>query len=160
MKKKFIGIFLFILAMITISCSSMKTNDIELMGAGDRIHDSYTFANTGVELDYDGDDVYTVSGSVEKLTDESVKEEFNIASDIDYVVAIKLSANGRDVVKDKVTIKVNGVRSYDAEHLNGSDYTFVLLEVKVGGSVSINVSWNGEDTKDYILKFSDNLILK
>lgn len=160
MKKKFIGIFLFVLVLTTVSCSSMKTNDIELMGAGDRIHDSYTFANTGVELGYDGNDIYIISGSVEKLTDEKVKEEFSIASDVDYIVAIKLSANGKEVVKDKVTISVNGVRSYDAEHLNGSDYTFILLEVNVGSSVSINVSWNGEDIKDYILKFSDNLILK
>lgn len=160
MKKKLIGIFLFVLVVATVSCSSMKKNDIELMGAGDRIHDSYTFANTGVELGYDGNDIYTISGSVEKLADEKVKEEFSIAGDVDYVVAIKLSANGKEVVKDKVTISVNGVRSYDAEHLNGSDYTFILLEVNVGSSVSINVSWNGEDTKDYVLKFSDNLILK
>ena len=76
------------------------------------------------------------------------------------VVAIKLSANGREVIKDKVSIKVNGVRNYDAEHLNGNDYTFVILEAVKGKSVSIEVSWNGEDNESYVIQFNENLTIK
>lgn len=130
------------------------------MGAGDRIHDSFTFANTGVEIKETEENVYLISGSVEKLESEEVKSEFNIASDIDYVVAIKLSANGKEVIKDKVTISVDGLRSYDAEHLNGSDYTFIILEARKNETVSIKVSWNGTDEENYVLKFDENLILK
>lgn len=146
--------------MFIVACSCNSKKDIELMGAGDRIHDSFTFANTGVEIKETDDNVYLISGSVEKLTSEEIKNEFNIASDIDYVVAIKLSANGKEVIKDKVTISVDGLRSYDAEHLNGNDYTFIILEAKKNETVSIKVSWNGTDEKSYVLKFDENLTLK
>lgn len=160
MKKIFICLCSIFLALTFISCSTCKEKlAIELMGAGDRIHDSFTFANLGVELKYEGNNVYAISGSVEKIENEDVKSEFDIPSDVSYVIAIKLSACGRDVIKDKVSIEVDGVRSYDAEHLNGNDYTFIILEVKKGENVSIKVSWNGEDEMNYIVKFDDNLAL-
>lgn len=148
-------------SLVIASCSKMnKDKDIELMGAGDRIHDSYTFANTGVEIVEMEDNVYEIRGSVESLTDESVKKEFDIDSDISHVVAIKLSANGKEIDKEKLNIKVDGVRAYDAEHLNGSDYTFIILEAVKNKIVSIVVSWNGEDENSYVIKFDENLILK
>lgn len=148
-------------SLVIASCSKMnKVKDIELMGAGDRIHDSYTFANTGVEIVEMKDNVYEIRGSVESLTDENVKKEFDIDSDISHVVAIKLSANGKEIDKEKLCIKVDGVRAYDAEHLNGSDYTFIILEAVKNKTISIAVSWNGEDENSYVIKFDDNLILK
>ena len=144
-----------------VACSKVEEKcDIELMGAGDRIHDTYTFANTGVKIEEKEDGVYRIYGEVDKLENEQVKEEFNIDSEINHVVAIKLSANGEDVVKDKVSIKIDGVRSFDAEHLNGSDYTFIILEAVQNKSVSINVSWDGESEKNYIIHFDENLVLK
>lgn len=148
-------------SLVIASCSKMsKGKDIELMGAGDRIHDSYTFANTCVEIVEMEDNVYEIRGSVEGLTDESVKKEFDIDSDISHVVAIKLSANGKEINKEKLNIKVDGVRAYDAEHLNGSDYTFIILEAVKNKTVSIVVSWNGEDENSYVIKFDKNLIVK
>lgn len=146
--------------MFIVACSCNSMQDIELMGAGDRIHDSFTFANTGVEIKETEENVYLISGSVEKLTSEEIKNEFNIASDVMHVIAIKLSANGKEVIKDKVTISVDGLRSYDAEHLNGSNYTFIILEAKKSETVSIKVSWNGSEEESYILKFDENLTLK
>lgn len=148
-------------SLVIVSCSKMsKSKDIELMGAGDRIHDSYTFANTGVEIAETEDNVYEIRGSVKGLTDESVKKEFDIDSDISHVVAIKLSANGKEIDKEKLNIKVDGVRAYDAEHLNGSDYTFIILEAVKNKTISITVSWNGKDENSYVIKFDENLILK
>lgn len=148
-------------ALVIASCSKVNgENDIELMGAGDRIHDSYTFANTGVELEKTDDNIYLISGSVEKLEDEKVKQEFEIDSDITHVVAIKLSANGKEVDKEKVSIKIDGVRNYDAEHLNGSDYTFIILEAIKNKTVSITVSWNGEQENNYVINFDKDLVLK
>lgn len=160
--KKFFTVFAcLVLSIILISCAQMEfKKEIELMGAGDRIHDSFTFANTGVEIEEVQDKVYKISGSVEKLEDENVKKEFDIADDVSHVVAIKLSANGRAVDKEKVEIDVNGVRNYDAEHLNGSDYTFIILEVIKSGSVSLSVKWDGGEEINYVIVFDDNLLLK
>lgn len=160
--KKFFTVFAcFVLSLILISCAQMESKkEIELMGAGDRIHDSFTFANTGVKIEEVLDKVYKISGSVEKLEDEKVKKEFDIADDVSHVVAIKLSANGRAVDKEKVEIDVNGVRNYDAEHLNGSDYTFIILEAIKSGSVSLSVKWDGEEEINYVIVFDDNLLLK
>jgi hypothetical protein len=36
----------------------------------------------------------------------------------------------------------------------------VILEAVKSGQVSIVVSWNGEEENSYIVKFSDDLILK
>lgn len=159
MKKLFAICFSFCL-MFIVACSNTTKHDVELMGAGDRIHDSFTFANTGVEIKETEENFYVISGSVEKLDAVEVKEEFKIDSDINYVVAIKLSANGREVQKDKVKIAIDGLRSYDAEHLNGSNYTFIILEAKKNETVNIKVSWNGVDEESYVLKFDENLILK
>lgn len=161
MKKIFMMLMCFALVVAISACSEKNTKmDIELMGAGDRIHDTFTFANIGVELKEKEDNVYEISGSVEKLEDENVKQEFKIEEDVDNVVAIKLSANGRVVEKEKISVKVDGVRNYDAEHLNGEDYTFVILEAVKGKAVSIEVSWNGVDVESYVIQFSENLTIK
>lgn len=160
MKKLCVFLCVVLFALVIVACSKTGGYDIELMGAGDRIHDSFTFANTGVSIVEHEDNVYTISGSVERLTDEKVKDEFDIDDDISHVVAIKLSANGKEVDKEKLSIKVDGVRNYDAEHLNGSNYTFIILEVVKGGVVSVVVSWDGEQDNSYVIKFDENLILK
>lgn len=161
MKRIFILMLSLFLSAVFISCSNAgKKKAIELMGAGDRIHDTFTFANVGVKLEETEDNVYRIYGSVEKLTDSEVKKEFKIDDDIENVVAIKLSANGEKVDKTKLSIKVDGIRSYDAEHLNGSDYTFIILEAVKGKTVSITVSWNGEEEKGYVINFDENLTLK
>lgn len=162
MKKIISLIFCGILGLII--CVGCKTNEkvktIELMGAGDRIHDSYTFANTGVKIS-DEKNVYTIYGSVEKLDDGEVKKEFDIADDVTHVVAIKLSAVDEDVDKNEVQIKVDGVRNYDAEHLNGSSYTYIILEAVPDETVTITVSWNkNSEEKTYIVYFSADLSLK
>lgn len=161
MKRIFMMLMCFALVVAISACSEKNTKmDVELMGAGDRIHDTFTFANIGVELKEKEDNVYEISGSVEKLEDENVKQEFKIEEDVDNVVAIKLSANGRVVEKEKISVKVDGVRNYDAEHLNGEDYTFVILEAVKGKAVSIEVSWNGVDVESYVIQFSENLTIK
>ena len=161
MKKMWCIIFGFILPMIMVACGVNNTRkDIELMGAGDRIHDTFTFANIGVELKEKENNIYEISGSVEKINNEKIKEEFEIDEDVNNVIAIKLSANGKSVDKDKVSIKIDGVRFYDADHMNGSDYTFIVLEAVKNKTVSIVVSWNGEDENSYIIQYSENLILK
>jgi len=161
MKRIFVMVMCFALLVVASACSEKNTKkDIELMGAGDKIHDTFTFANLGVELKEKEDNVYEISGSVEKLDNVKIKEEFEIDEDVSHVVAIKLSANGKYVDKEKVSVKINGVRNYDAEHFNGTDYTFVILEAVKGEQVSIVVSWNGEDENNYILKFSEDLELK
>ena len=161
MKKIWFLLFGLFLPIVLVSCGQMNTRkDIELMGAGDRIHDTFTFANTGVEIKETEDNVYKISGSVERLDNDAIKEEFDIDSDINYVVAIKLSANGVTVDADKLNIKIDGVRSYDAEHLNGKDYTFIVLEVIKGGSISISGTWNGLEDFNYVLIFDNNIILK
>ena len=161
MKRIWFLFFGLILPIVLISCGVNNTKkDIELMGAGDRIHDTFTFANLGVQIKEKETNVYEISGSVEKLDNAKIKEEFEIDEDVSHVVAIKLSANGKDVDKEKVSVKINGVRNYDAEHFNGTDYTFIILEAVKGEQISIVVSWNGEDENNYILKFSDDLILK
>ncbi len=161
MKKLFLFVLCFLIPVIVVACDKkVEKRDIELMGAGDRIHDSFTFANLGVVLKEVEDNVFDVSGSVEKLVDENVKKEFDIDDEVTHVVSIKISANGKDVNEDKVTIKVDGVRSYDAEHLNGRDYTFVILEAQKNKNVSIEVSWNGEDKNTYVIRFNENLELK
>ena len=161
MKKIWFLLFGLFLPIVLVSCGQMNTRkDIELMGAGDRIHDTFTFANTGVEIKETEDNVYKISGSVERLDNDAIKDEFDIDSDINYVVAIKLSANGVTVDADKLNIKIDGVRSYDAEHLNGKDYTFIVLEVIKGGSISISGTWNGLEDFNYVLIFDNNIILK
>lgn len=160
--RKIISLLCSFIAMLAlISCSKVEEKkDIELMGAGDRIHDTYTFANTNVKIEEKEENVYRIFGEVDRLDDVNVKDEFDIDNEVNHVVAIKLSANGRKVVEDKVTIKIDGVRSYDSEHLNGSDYTFVILEAVENQSISITVSWNGEEEDNYIIHFDENLILK
>lgn len=160
--KKVLSVLFMIFTLVCIgACSKIETKkDIELMGAGDRIHDTYTFANVGVSIQETDKNIYKISGSIDKLNNNEVKNELDIDEDITHVVAIKLSANGKEVDKEQVSIKINGVRSYDAEHLNGSDYTFVILEAVSGTSVSIEVSWNGVDKVNYIIIFDENLILK
>lgn len=148
------------LSLIFVSCSKQSSKDIELMGAGDRIHDSFTFANVGVKMEEMENNIYRIYGSVEELLDENVKTEFNIADDVTHVVVIKLSANGKKIDKDKLSIKVDGIRSYDAEHLNGSDYTFIILEAQKNKTVSIVVSWDGNEEQDYIIKYDEDLVLK
>ena len=108
--KKTICWFLCVFALFFVACGSgHKTNAIELMGAGDQIHDSYTFANNGVTISRDNN-TYLIGGSVDKLTDEAVKQEFEIADSVTHVVAIKLTAVESDVVKDEVEIDVEAVR--------------------------------------------------
>ena len=161
MKKIISFMFMLILSISLIACSNVETKkDIELMGAGDRIHDTYTFANVGVELKETAKNTYLISGSVDKLDNSEVKGEFEIDEDVTHVVAVKLSSNGKEVIKEKVVIKVNGVRNYDAEHLNADDYTFIILEANPNTSVSISVKWNGEDENIYTITFEDDLILK
>ena len=161
MKKLWIIFFGLILPFVMVSCGQVKDKkDIELMGAGDRMHDTFTFANLGVEINEKENNVYEISGSIERLEDKNIKEEFKIEDDVNHVVALKISANGKDVDSEKVKIEIDGVRSYDAEHLNGRNYTFVILEAVKGSSVSISVSWNGKDENKYIVTFDNNLILK
>ena len=161
MKKIWFLIFGLFLPIILVSCGQMDTRkDIELMGAGDRIHDTFTFANAGVKIKETEDNVYKISGSVEKIDDEAIKDEFDIDSDVNHVVVIKLSANGVDVDSKKVNIKIDGVRAYDAEHLNGKDYTFIVLEAVKGGSVSISGTWNGVEDFNYIITYDENITLK
>ena len=160
--KKVLSVLFMIFTLVCIgACSKIETKkDIELMGAGDRIHDTYTFANVGVSIQETGKNTYKISGSVDKLENDAIKNEFDIDEGVTHVVAIKLSANGKEVDKEKGLIKINGVRSYDAEHLNGSDYTFIVLEAVSGTSVSIEASWNGTDKTNYIVVFDENLNLK
>ena len=161
LKYLFVYAMIFFSALNFMSCGCIGCSAIELMGAGDRIHDSYTFANVGVKIKEEKENYFVISGSVEKLTDSNVKQEFKIDEDIDYVVAIKLTAINSEVDKENVTISVNGIRSYDAEHLNASDYTFVILEAVPGVTVSINVKWNKDaEEKTYFVKFADDLNLR
>ena len=78
--KRFLSLCLIALGLfIFVGCGNGKCcSAIELMGAGDRIHDSYTFANVGVKISSDKNNVYTISGSVEKIDNETVKKEFKI----------------------------------------------------------------------------------
>lgn len=161
--KKFISLIFcgIVCLMLCVACSkNEKMKAIELMGAGDRIHDTYTFANTGVEIS-DEKNVYTINGSVEKLSDAEVKKEFDIADDVTHVVAIKLSAIDEEVDKKEVQIAVDGVRNYDAEHLNGSTYTYIILEAVPDKTVTITVKWSeNSEEKTYIIYFSADLNLK
>ena len=155
----------FVLAILTVfmfsACGEGKCCDaIELMGAGDRIHDSYTFANNGVKIKNDDKNVYTIYGRVDKLENEAVKKEFKIAEDVTHVVAIKLTAIGVDVNKDEVQISTNGIRSYDAEHLNGSNYTFIILEAVPNKTITISVKWNkNAEELNYVVYFAQDIEL-
>ena len=165
MKKNIICWFLAVGCVVSaaiISACKNECKDIQLMGAGDRIHDSYTFANNGVKLQDLGENNYEISGSVDYLSDTKVKEEFNISEGVNHVVAIKLSNCSNTVVKeDEVEIQINGVENYDAEHLNGSDYTFIILAAKVGATSTISVKWNKDaQAKVYTIHMSDDLVLK
>ena len=153
-------IFSLICLMVCIGCSGSKTKAIELMGAGDKIHDTFTFANIGVEIKEKEENIYEISGSVEKITDENVKDEFDIDEDVTHVVAIKLTAVDSTVLEEKVKVYVDGSRAYDAEHLNGSNYTFIILEAKPGALATVNALWDGENEKVYTVKFNENLTLK
>ena len=160
MKKIILSVLIILVSFNFISCGCKGCSAIELMGAGDRIHDTYTFANKGVTIKETDNNVYEIAGSVEKLTSEAVKTEFKIDADITHIIAIKLTAIDTKVDSDKVVINVNGSRNYDAEHLNGSDYTFIIIEAVKGSTVSISVKWNEEDEiKTYLLKFSNDLVL-
>ncbi len=161
MKKIFGLMITFALVAILSACGTTSAKAIELMGAGDRIHDSYTFANHGTQIKDDGKNTFTVYGSVDALNNSAVKEEFEIAADVTHIVAIKLSAIGEKVVKNEVEISVNGVRNYDAEHLNATSHTFILLEAKPGATVAISVKWSASaDAKNYVLYFDETLELK
>jgi len=160
-KKILCSLIVFSIIVALAACSNNSKTAIELMGAGDKIHDSYTFANIGTKIKYEGDNVYKIYGSVDKLTDVNVKSEFEIEEKVEYVVAIKLSAVDESVVKDEVEIYVDGAENYDAEHLNGASFTYIILEAKQGVSVNISVKWNKDaDTKEYVVKFDENLQLK
>ena len=161
MKKIFNFILILCFMVVLVSCGTSKVKTIELMGAGDRIHDTFTFANNGVKLAEESENVYRISGSVDKLVDERIKSEFNITEKVTHVVAIKLLAMDSNVVEDEVEIKINGSESYDAEHLNGTDYTFVILEANPGAVVNVSVKWNKNDEqKNYIINFDRDLNLK
>lgn len=162
MKRILSLVMLCLVSVMFVACGQDKCcKAIELMGAGDRIHDSYTFANTGVKIKSDDKQTYTIYGSVEKLTDTAVKKEFKIAEDVTHVVAIKLTAIDTEVDKDNLTISINGIRSYDAEHLNGSDYTFIILEAVKNRTVTITVKWNKDaEEKTYVVYFAEDIVLK
>ena len=161
--KRLLSMFLACFVSVAfVACGKKNTvKAIELMGAGDTIHDSFTFANTGVKISNEEDNVYLISGSVEKLDNEKIKSEFKIPDTVTHIVAIKLTAVGEEVDKNKVKISVNGVENFDAEHLNGSNYTFIILEAGVNKVANISVKWNEKsEEKNYIVKFSNDLILK
>lgn len=164
MKKAIITFAVALVALgsaIGLAACKTKCKDIELMGAGDRLHDSYTFANNGVILTDKGDNKYEISGSVDYVSDTELKEEFNINEDINHVIAIKLSNCGSDqLIADQVVINIDGVRNFDAEHLNGSNYTFIILEAKVGATTTISVKWNSSmDYKVYTITMANDLKL-
>ena len=161
MKKSILVLVMILISGICVACAkNEKTNAIELMGAGDKIHDSYTFANEGVVLTKE-DENYLISGSVYALNDEAVKKEFDIAEDVAHVVAVKLTAIESEVVADEVEINVNGTRAYDAEHLNGFNYTYIILEAVPSDEVVINVKWSANaEEKTYIIKYNQDLLLK
>ena len=115
MKKIFSIIFCLFLAVGMIACTGEKTKAVELMGAGDKIHDSFTFANIGVNLEEIDENIYEISGSVERMDDKKIKDEFEIDEDVTNVVALKLNAVDVTVVKEKVKVYVDGGRVYDAE---------------------------------------------
>ena len=115
-----------VLVSTLVGCNEGCGKAIQLMGAGEKIHDSYTFANVGTKIKDDGKTTFTIYGSVERLDNQIVKEEFDIAEDVMHIVAIKLCAKDEEVEKNVVEIYVDGVRNYDAEHLNGSSYTYIL----------------------------------
>ena len=161
MKKLFIFLISLTLVLSLVACGSGCSNAIELMGAGDKIHDSYTFANVGTKIKSESDNVYNIYGSVEKLENENVKSEFEIVESVTHIVAIKICAKDSKVVKEDVEIYVNGVENYDAEHLNGSTFTYVLLEAVPDAVVNISVKWNKDmNAKNYIIKFAGDLELK
>lgn len=165
MKKSIFVVLLSIICLgVAVGITACKDDckDIELMGAGDRIHDTYTFANIGVILTNSGDNNYEISGSVEYLTDQKVKKEFSIAEDINYVVVIKLTnCSSTSVDSKEVEIMVDGNRNYDAEHLNGSNYTFIILEAKPNTTTKISVKWNKDaDVKEYSIFMKPELQLK
>lgn len=162
MKKLVCILMAVFISFVFAGCGKGKCCEaIELMGAGDRIHDSYTFANTGVKIKNDDKNVYTIYGEVEKLENADVKKEFKIADDVTHVVAIKLTAIDETVKKDEVQISTNGIRAYDAEHLNGSDYTFIILEAVKDKTVTISVKWNKDaEELNYVVYFASDIILK
>lgn len=160
MRKFFSVLLIFIMTLTLAGCGDEKCCEaIELMGAGDRIHDTYTFANVGTKIKKEND-IYTIYGEVAPLESEDVKKEFKIDEDVTHVVAIKLTAIETEVKKDEVQISVNGLRAYDAEHLNGSDYTFIILEAVPSQMVTISVKWNKDATElNYVLTFAADLKL-
>lgn len=162
MKKILSLVFICFFSVMFIACGSGKCCEaIELMGAGDRIHDTFTFANTGVKIKSDDKKTFIISGSVDKIENNEIKKEFEIEEDVTHVVAIKLTAVDEKVVKNEVRISVNGNRAYDAEHLNGSDYTFIILEATKGGTATISVKWNKDaEEKIYVVSFAEDLELK
>ena len=161
MKKFFVFILSVFFTLSLVACSNNSTKSIELMGAGDRMHDSFTFANIGVKIKQTKENSYEISGSVDKIENDDIKTEFKIDSDINNVVAVKVTAIDKKVDKSKVKISVNGLRNYDAEHLNGSNYTFVILEAVPDATVTITVKWNESDPEEiYTIYFDSGLELK
>ena len=158
-----LGCMMIAASIAIVACTDQNVcKEIQLMGAGERIHDSYTFANVGVTLNKTAENTFIIGGSVDKLTNAKVREEFNIADDVTHVVAIKLSnCSGNITDSEYVEIMVDGVRNYDAEHLNGTDYTYIILEAIPGESTNISVKWNSDMQKiDYTITFDENLQLK
>ena len=90
-----------------------------------------------------------------------MKEEFNISQDINHVIAIKLSNCSNIKTEPKeVEIKINGNINYDSQHLNGSNYTFIILEARVDSTTTISVKWNSSaQPKVYTIYMSQDLQL-
>ena len=166
MKRQIFGVMLVVMlfaAGITLAaCGNKECKELQLMGAGDRIHDSYTFANNGVVLTKTEENKFEISGSVDYLFDEQVKSEFHIDEDVNHVIALKLcNCTGQETVAEDVQIVVDGVRNYDAEHLNGDNYTFVIVEAAPGETVTISAKWNKDmEIQTYLIHMSDSLQLK
>ena len=53
--KRLIGFSLIIVCTcLLVACNTASVKAIEFMGAGDRIHDTYTFDNVGTQIKDDG----------------------------------------------------------------------------------------------------------
>lgn len=165
MKRNNVLSFMFFVVAASISifvaCAGGQCRELQLMGAGDRIHDSFTFANTGVVLEKMEENNYLISGSVDFLSDEKVKKEFDIDEDVDHVIVVKVcNCSGNKTVESEVEISVDGIRNYDAEHLNGTDYTYIILEAVPAAVTTVSVKWNKDmEIIEYKIKMADDLVL-
>ena len=164
-KNNVFGILFLIAAVLVsafvVACGQNECKELQLMGAGERIHDSYTFANNGVMLEKLQENQYLISGRVDYLSSAKVKDEFDIDPDISHVVVLKLcNCSGNQTVPEQVEVAIDGMRNYDAEHLNGTDYTYIILEAVPAATTTITVKWNSEmEPIIYSLKMADDLQL-